>query len=636
MKRHILFLAILAIIWIVPCYGDPIGRDKAVTIAGRFLRNGGSRTLDASLKVTNDVPGTKAPEAVPYFIIEDPAGGFVIVSNETAMVPILGYSYTGSVGTGMQMAPALKEWLGAVGEGVSQIRKKGFAASSETRRLWDKVLVATKGGAGVQPVVELETAQWNQREPFNALCPEIDGNRTLTGCMPTATAIIMRFHKWPDYSVNVHVDEYEQGIKLKKYKIDGVSYTDYAPYGGWDIDYAYDWNNMPLSNGKDFSPEQTQAVAILMRDIGGLQKAVYASTETAADVYKPRLLWEKLGYDRNMRQIDHYYYTHGEFVSLIQEEITKGRPVLMIGWQNVSPYGGHAFVADGVDADGNVRMNWGWGGAGNGYFSMAPLDENDMRASYYFSEMMAWVSIQPDKGGTPRPIPYVHTMNIVNEEPDWSELIDVRVECAFSDYPMNFIREDIQCEIAIGVRDENSKLLEIVSIGVRNPRGELIKTTDGIIAPSMLYRNIVCQMSKTPAPGSYLCVNYRYDTSEEWKEARCDIGQGHGRVQLNETQSLASKTSLYITRTNHLEPMGSFFRDSKVIKINTIKGTYAELYYVHDGIEEILDDGLYISSNGQYDYTEGIYHIYLDELKAGRYIVRLKKDLQKYEFSFEI
>lgn len=41
----------------------------------------------------------------------------------------------------------------------------------------------------VKPLI---TTKWDQRDPFNRLCPMIDGKRTLTGC--TATALAQFFH----------------------------------------------------------------------------------------------------------------------------------------------------------------------------------------------------------------------------------------------------------------------------------------------------------------------------------------------------------------------------------------------------------------------------------------------------------
>jgi len=42
-----------------------------------------------------------------------------------------------------------------------------------------------------RPVVLMETAEWNQREPYNLQCPMIGQRNCLTGCVPTAYAIVM-------------------------------------------------------------------------------------------------------------------------------------------------------------------------------------------------------------------------------------------------------------------------------------------------------------------------------------------------------------------------------------------------------------------------------------------------------------
>ena len=49
------------------------------------------------------------------------------------------------------------------------------------------------------------------------------------------------------------------------------------------------------------------------------------------------------------------------------DEVAAGRPVLYTG---NTESGGHAFVCDGYDESGLFHINWGWGGSGDGYFSL--------------------------------------------------------------------------------------------------------------------------------------------------------------------------------------------------------------------------------------------------------------------------
>lgn len=53
------------------------------------------------------------------------------------------------------------------------------------------------------PVKVLETALWDQSDPYNRLCPEVNGALSLTGCTATALAIVMRYHKWPERGTGI-------------------------------------------------------------------------------------------------------------------------------------------------------------------------------------------------------------------------------------------------------------------------------------------------------------------------------------------------------------------------------------------------------------------------------------------------
>lgn len=75
-------------------------------------------------------------------------------------------------------------------------------------------------------VVEMETASWGQNSPFNKYCVTSTGATAKTGCVPTAFAIVMRYHGFP-----------EAGI--------GTLYNQQT--GEVFANRTYDWNNMPLT-----------------------------------------------------------------------------------------------------------------------------------------------------------------------------------------------------------------------------------------------------------------------------------------------------------------------------------------------------------------------------------------------------
>ena len=59
---------------------------------------------------------------------------------------------------------------------------------------------------------------------------------------------------------------------------------------------------------------------------------------------------------------------------MLADEISAGRPILYCGYSYTQgSLGGHAFVFDGVDANGLFHVNWGWGGSGDGFFRVSLL-----------------------------------------------------------------------------------------------------------------------------------------------------------------------------------------------------------------------------------------------------------------------
>jgi hypothetical protein len=59
-------------------------------------------------------------------------------------------------------------------------------------------------------------------------------------------------------------------------------------------------------------------------------------------------------------------------MQMIYKELNQYGPIYYSGSNPTS--GGHAFVLEGYDETGLVRINWGWGGSSNGLFDIALLN----------------------------------------------------------------------------------------------------------------------------------------------------------------------------------------------------------------------------------------------------------------------
>lgn len=402
--KKILYLLLLLLPGIA--LADKVSPEQAQSIAESFF--GASTTRGGSaVELVWDGRGvqTRTETSPAFYVFNNAAGGFVIVAGDESVSPILGYSLTG--GFRVEGMPSnIKYWFNHLQEGVDYLRAKGdFIPSQKVRQKWHNLRsgAVTRGDTGVGGGKVLETAQWNQYGPYNLKATtwcSFTPNRTApqgeiyTGCVATATAIIMRYHKWP-----------ERGHGT----LDGYSYSDdlyrRRTVRGYELGEAYDWDNMQLSYNEFLyisdasrsgnSQESMDAVALLMRDCGVMVQMQYGTYDTAGSgAYTTDVqtaLVEHMDYDRSLEIIDRDYIPHEVWVQRITENIDNCGPVLFDALTENRE--GHAFVLDGYDDDRNIHINWGWGGYDNGFYTIPDFDDFKVNQS-------AYLNIKPDAGGS--------------------------------------------------------------------------------------------------------------------------------------------------------------------------------------------------------------------------------------------
>ena len=272
------------------------------------------------------------------------AGGFAVIANDDAFAAVLGYSDTRF--SPDNMPPALQWWMDAADAAMQQRLDAGETATTTT---------TTPAELGYTPQVdELMQTRWDQGTPYNNLVAQRLGAAYPTGCVATAMAQIMRYHKYPTNGKGV-IEEY-MGHKVYAY-----------------FDRKYQWDKMrPVYDDNiGYSSIEANAVATLMLDCGVAVQMNYglngsgALSNTAAIALEQYFLYSTKLYIRDI-------YTEREWMDIIYEEISNRRPVYYGG--ATARGEGHAFVFDGYDASGRVHVNWGWSGSGNGFFDVAILN----------------------------------------------------------------------------------------------------------------------------------------------------------------------------------------------------------------------------------------------------------------------
>ncbi|WP_314263098.1 C10 family peptidase [Hoylesella nanceiensis] len=351
MKRTLLFvLTVLANS--VLASANPITKGQALNIASKYISN---PTLSNNTPKTRSL---KANEQPAYYIFTSSNDDkFVIVSGESKLNEVVAYGDKMSKDESQQ-SPYFKQFLKDYERVVKAVRSNTIQASTTPSQIKRKV----------EPLL---TCKWSQYFPYNKYTPVIQGDKTPTGCVATATAQVMYHHKWP-----------------KNRPADYIASTgDEARKSS-----TYWWDDMKDTSNKMTTSRSQDAVGVLMYDIGKAVRMTYYREGSNSNLeYACNAL--RHTYDYTVRYLVKDVLPANEFLKEVMQELSDGYPVLVVG-------GPHAFVYDGYDEQGFIHTNWGWGGQEDGYFDINTvyLNVSGFALSGTFWDDISVVFAHPNNG----------------------------------------------------------------------------------------------------------------------------------------------------------------------------------------------------------------------------------------------
>ena len=378
--RKTLLLCSLCLVTLV-AWGKPVDRNAALKQANAFLSSKGI-PVRHSLNMAYAQPG-KAAEAHSLYYVFNVGNdkGFVIVAGDDAVTPILAYADRGDFSE-REMAPAAKAMLESYAQQIEMIQQNPSLS-----------VAASTSYEAIAPMVE---TQWNQMEPYNYMCPTITGEpgRSVTGCVATAMAQIMYYHKWPVAETKA-IPAYEMSTGELIAGADPV---------------VIDWDAMQLTYTGSEAEDDPAALAVaqLMVLCGKSVKMNYSyNSSGAGDGAMLNALKSYFDYDGAARLVYRVDFANAVWEKMVIVELAAQRPVYLSGFsESASGQVGHAFVCDGYDGQGLFHINWGWGGMSDGFFRLTLLNPNDHgtggnNGSGGFSmDEVAIIGMQPNQGGT--------------------------------------------------------------------------------------------------------------------------------------------------------------------------------------------------------------------------------------------
>lgn len=284
-------------------------------------------------------------------IINYEGGGFVIISGDKRLDPILAYSEKGSFNNDLPNFPGgLLDWLGYVKETVEYARTNNIELPSEMEAVWDKFSLPAAVTKVVPPLTDpcanminekvgpFLTTAWHQGEDYNAMMPALScgpNGHAYVGCTPIAIAQILRYHRYPTY---------------------------------------YQWSQMPNTYATVSTQSLMKIIHISINQTSSIDYDC-GGTGVSTSYRIDNLLKDKFGY-RSATQTDF------NLDIVIRDLLTYNHPVILTGMRDTGgllpfPYKGHAWVCDGAhqwetcvvdeNHDMDVRMgylrlhmNWGW------------------------------------------------------------------------------------------------------------------------------------------------------------------------------------------------------------------------------------------------------------------------------------
>ncbi len=369
MKKIIITLCIIALA-ISNMIAGPVDQQTAQRIGEKFLKTTslGQKT-DIQL---NLVSAALTRGAIDYYIFNlKGEKGFVVVSGDDRVKPILAYSTEGSYST-TDVADGFRFTLGSYREEIQYVREHNIAATPDISAEWQSIEKTgyIRQNRNQRSVDILLETTWNQNYPYNSQCPEDEGGsngHVYAGCVATAMGQVINYYNHPARGTGSH-----------SYTPGGWGYPSYptqtANFGETD----YHFELMPHDLDSLSTDEEIFYVAQLLHHLGISVEMMYGPDGSGAySEYVPDALHSYFGFtEGNLIYKDGYWgggYTNEEWAEALKGELDQSRPVYYAG-QDDSGAGGHAYVCDGYDENDYFHFNWGWSGRDNGFCAIGALN----------------------------------------------------------------------------------------------------------------------------------------------------------------------------------------------------------------------------------------------------------------------
>ena len=352
----------------------PVGSSQARMAVKNWLRIGDTFSCPLGTEVESSKV-CKTEEGDEFHVVKLKGRGFVVTSADTRIEPIIAFSSAENLieDDRNPLWCLLKGDLAARGKAMKAPRPlaTGPQTVNPNEKRWDRLLKPSPKILGTQNpsdvrVAPLIRSQWSQGSHNNYSDPNHENkcynyytpNNWPCGCVATAGAQIMRYHRYPTTKVTAGT-----------YECSAPSPVYLTMQGG-----TYDWDKMPLVPAKGVTEEQRQAIGKLTSDLGISCCMSYGERGSSAGPI-----------DLSTSLVDRFHYSNAKYVYFnsgstypfpyslerLKKALIPNLDARLPVEMGVSGDGGHAIIADGYGYDKNqfyIHVNLGWAGMDDAWY----------------------------------------------------------------------------------------------------------------------------------------------------------------------------------------------------------------------------------------------------------------------------
>jgi hypothetical protein len=375
MKRHKYIITILALLlMVISVAGKPVTVAEVRDAVNSFLVSWDKQVAIEAIGARY-LPGGE----VGYYMVDLGQNGWVMVSGDDAVRPVLAFSFENTLTPESSWNDAALYMLDQY-KGEISVAIKDPDLQRDMR--WDRAdLPSELKATAALPVLPFIDVKWNQGSGWNMFCPEDPdgpGGHAYVGCVAVAMAQAMSVYEYPSRP---------RGVKSYLHDLYGSIAVNY------DMAAPYEWGEMSSTSYDSANAILLYHCAVsVSMDFGPDGSGAYVRTASSS-------MKQYFGYSQSLKFYDRLA-DNNEWVTLLVGELTAGRPIIYRGNPDDGT-AGHAWNLDGYYASNDVNyfhMNFGWSGSQNGYYTL----DNINPGSYEFNTAQgALVGISP-----PASMPY--------------------------------------------------------------------------------------------------------------------------------------------------------------------------------------------------------------------------------------